>query len=76
MPDRISAVFLNTRLITLAIIIPLVLAVLAIPGCGNRGPLYLRDAESEQARAGQEQKQKVDDPNQKKKSTTSKNKNK
>jgi len=73
MPDRISTVFLNARLIALATII---LSVLAVQGCGNRGPLYLRDAESEQAQAGQEQKQKVDDPNQKKKSTTTRNKNK
>ncbi len=74
MPDRIRTVFLNTRIIALAIIIPLVLAVLAIPGCGNRGPLYLRDAESEQAQTGQELKQKTDEADKKKKSTATKDK--
>ncbi|MFV1993150.1 MAG: lipoprotein [Acidiferrobacterales bacterium] len=74
MPDGISAVFLKTRFIAMAIIFLLVLAVLAVPGCGNRGPLYLRDAESERAPAGQEQKQKVDVPDKKKKPTTTKDK--
>ena len=61
--------FLNARLIALAIII---LLILAVSGCGNRGPLYLRDTESEQAQAGHELKQEVDERGQKKKSTSSK----
>lgn len=72
---RTSTVFLKARFTVLAIILS-VLAVLAIPGCGNRGPLYLRDAESEQAQTGQEQKQKADELDQKKKSTATRGKKK
>ncbi len=74
--DHTSTVFLKARFTVLALIILSVLAVLSIPGCGNRGPLYLRDAESEQAQAGQAQKQKTDEPDQKKKSTATGSKKK
>ena len=65
MPDRISAISLKLRIIAMAIVI---LSILAVLGCGNRGPLYLRDAESEQAQTGQELKQKTDEADKKKKS--------